>query len=229
MPADTKTIFIDGQIILMQSRVDGCRTWREFALNVFGRRLQSAHAAFDHVILAFDNYKATPVFKSIEQAKRVKTSAGFAFTAGQKLQDTPPPPAVWPSALQNRTFKSHLICVVVGLLLDHYKPPRRGTSLTVDFVNSVHVSYPLNADDTHETLDDNTELGESDIKFMRYADKCDRLVVDSIDSDVVLIALLYAESGGRADVFVRRIATRAIDEVCAYTPKTSGFEFIVCI
>ena len=139
MPADTKTIFIDGQIILMQSRVDGCRTWREFALNVFGRRLQSAHAAFDHVILAFDNYKATPVFKSIEQAKRVKTSAGFAFTAGQKLQDTPPPPAVWPSALQNRTFKSHLICVVVGLLLDHYKPPRRGTSLTVDFVNSVHV------------------------------------------------------------------------------------------
>ena len=219
VPADTKTIFIDGQIILMQSRVDGCRTWREFALNVFGRRLQSAHAAFDHVILAFDNYKATPVFKSIEQAKRVKTSAGFAFTAGQKLQDTPPPPAVWPSALQNRTFKSHLICVVVGLLLDHYKPPRRGTSLTVDFVNSVHVSYPLNADDRHETLDENTELGESDIKFMRYADKCDRLVVDSIDSDVVLIALLYAESGGRADVFVRRIATRAIDEVCVCTPK----------
>ena len=39
VPADTKTIFIDGQIILMQSRVDGCRTWREFALNVFGRRL----------------------------------------------------------------------------------------------------------------------------------------------------------------------------------------------
>ena len=228
VPADTKTIFIDGQIILMQSRVDGCRTWREFALNVFGRRLQSAHAAFDHVILAFDNYKATPVFKSIEQAKRVKTSAGFAFTAGQKLQDTPPPPAVWPSALQNRTFKSHLICVVVGLLLDHYKPPRRGTSLTVDFVNSVHVSYPLNADDTHETLDDNTELGESDIKFMRYADKCDRLVVDSIDSDVVLIALLYAESGGRADVFVRRIATRAIDEVCSCTPKKSGFEVIIC-
>ena len=211
VPADTKTIFIDGQIILMQSRVDGCRSWRDFALKAFGRRLESAHALFDHVILAFDNYKATPIFKSIEQAKRTKASSGFVFTAGQKLQDTPPPPEVWPSALQNRAFKSHVICVVVGILLDHYAPPRRGTSLTVDFVNSVHVAYPVDADDQHEVLGDNTELGESDVKFMRYADQCDRLVVDSIDSDVVLIALLYVESGGRADVFVRRMATRAID------------------
>ena len=54
VPADTKTIFIDGQIILMQSRVDGCRTWREFALNVFGRRLRlPIHTHMHNVCVVF--------------------------------------------------------------------------------------------------------------------------------------------------------------------------------
>ena len=70
VPRDTKDIFIDGQILLMQSRIDNMTTWRELALGVFGRRVSSAHRMFDNVILAFDNYRCTPVFKSIEQAKR---------------------------------------------------------------------------------------------------------------------------------------------------------------
>ena len=213
VPRETKTIFIDAQIILMQSRVDNVSNWRDFALQVFGRRIQNAHRAFDHVIIAFDNYRSTPIFKSIEQSKRVKKATPFPFSDGQRLPEKIPDPTIWPNALQNRKFKTNLICVVAGLLLDHYKPPRQGTSLTVDFINTIRVDYALDGTITHSNLDKNEELGESDIKFMRYADEVDHFVVDSIDSDVVLIAMLYAESGGRSDVFVRRIATRAIDEV----------------
>ena len=79
VPRDTKDIFIDGQILLMQSRIDNMTTWRELALGVFGRRVSSAHRMFDNVILAFDNYRCTPVFKSIEQAKRVKQANPFPF------------------------------------------------------------------------------------------------------------------------------------------------------
>ena len=79
VPRDTKDIFIDGQILLMQSRIDNMTTWRELALGVFGRRVSSAHRMFDNVILAFDNYRCTPVFKSIEQAKRVKQANLFPF------------------------------------------------------------------------------------------------------------------------------------------------------
>ena len=79
-PRDTKDIFIDGQILLMQSRIDsGWTTWRDLALGVFGRRVCSAHRIFDHVVLAFDNYRCTPVFKSIEQAKRIKHASTFPF------------------------------------------------------------------------------------------------------------------------------------------------------
>ena len=213
VPRDTTTIFIDGQILLMQSKVDGHKTWRDFALNFFGHRLSRAHGSFDHIVLAFDNYRVIPVFKSIEQAKRVKRGAPFPFRDGDALGDGPPDASIWASALQNRTYKTHVICVLVELLLDAYRPPRRGTSLTVDFVNSVRVAYHVDGSRTHGPLEQHSELGESDIKFMRYADACPRLVVDSIDSDVVLIAMLYAKRGDGPDVFVRRLATHAHGEV----------------
>ena len=213
LPRDTRNIFIDGQILLMQSRVDGGQSWRDFALAVFGQRLARAHGSFDHVVLAFDNYRAIPVFKSIEQAKRVKRAAPFPFNDGDSLGRGPPDPAVWASALQNRTYKTHVICALVGILLDTYSPPRRGTSLTLDFINSVRVQYKTDGTREHAEIAHHAELGESDVKFMRYADACPRLVVDSIDSDVVLIAMLYAAAGEGSDVFVRRRATFAHGEV----------------
>ena len=121
IPRDTSTIFIDGQILLMQSKVEGQKTWRDFALNFFGHRLSRAHGSFDHIVLAFDNYRVIPVFKSIEQAKRVKRGAPFPFHDGDALGDGPPDPVVWGSALQNRTYKTHVICVLVELLLDAYR------------------------------------------------------------------------------------------------------------
>ena len=36
IPRDTSTIFIDGQILLMQSKSRGQKTWRDFALNFSG-------------------------------------------------------------------------------------------------------------------------------------------------------------------------------------------------
>jgi len=166
----------------MQSKVDGQKTWRDFALNFFGHRLSRAHGSFDHIVLAFDNYRVIPVFKSIEQAKRIKRGAPFPFHDGDALGDGPPDPAIWGSALQNRTYKTHVICVLVELLLDAYRPPRRGTSLTVDFVNSVRVAYHVDGSRTHGPLEQHSELGESDIKFMRYADACPRLEFVTADA-----------------------------------------------
>ena len=49
-------------------------------------------------------------------------------------------------------------------------------------------------------------LGESDIKFMRYSDLLGNLVVDSIDSDVLLISLLHVQQqrDNKHNVYVRR-------------------------
>ena len=58
---------------------------------------------------------------------------------------------------------------------------------------------------------------------MRYADACPRLVVDSIDSDVVLIAMLYAKHGGGPDLFVWRLATHAHGEVVVKNSARSRF------
>lgn len=115
--------------------------------------------------------------------------------------------------MQNRMFKTHVICMVVGILLDHYQPPRRGTSLTVDFVNTVRVDFRADGSSSHRALDEYAELGESDVKFMRYVAAAPKIVVDSIDSDVVLIAMLYSDQDQRADIYVRRRATLAHGEI----------------
>lgn len=132
---------------------------------------------------------------------------------GESLGDKLPDASVWASAMQNRAFKTHVICMIVGILLDHYQPPRRGTTLTLDFINTVRVEYRADGSSPHTVLDAHAELGESDIKFMRYVQESPKIVVDSIDSDVVLIAMLYTDRDARADIYVRRRATLPLGEV----------------
>lgn len=47
---------------------------------------------------------------------------------------------------------------------------------------------------TQEAVDGLTPLGEADVKFVRYADLFQKLLVDSIDGDTVPIALLHHET-----------------------------------
>lgn len=48
-------------------------------------------------------------------------------------------------------------------------------------------------------------MGESDVKFMRYISLLGDIVVDSIDSDVLLISLLFVQSNDfKNNVYVRR-------------------------
>lgn len=57
-------------------------------------------------------------------------------------------------------------------------------------------TYTWDAEAQHvkrEELDGLPPLGEADVKFTRYADLYQRLMVDSIDGDSVPIALMHHE------------------------------------
>lgn len=52
------TVFMDGQIMLMQSQVSGAgMTWDEFVRRNFSARLDVRARAHSRVIIAFDNYE----------------------------------------------------------------------------------------------------------------------------------------------------------------------------
>jgi len=106
-----KTIFIDGQIILMKSHVkDTDTSWREFVRRNFSQVISRYHTTADTVIMSFDNYDSVPIFKSIEQNCRINaTQPVYQFKAGDQLPNGPPPQDVWTWALQNRVFKSNII------------------------------------------------------------------------------------------------------------------------
>lgn len=46
---------------------------------------------------------------------------------------------------------------------------------------------------SHADVDGLAPLGEADVKFVRYADLFQRLMVDSIDGDSIPIALVHHE------------------------------------
>ena len=57
-----------------------------------------------------------------------------------------------------------------------------------------------------EVLSDMLPKGEADVKFVRWADKFRRIVIDSIDGDTVPIALIHHERLLHADVIPPRVA-----------------------
>jgi len=66
------TVFVDEQILLMKSTIPEGRTlWKEFVDRNFVRKLVDLHRRFETVIIAFDYYEQVPLYKSIEQTRRV--------------------------------------------------------------------------------------------------------------------------------------------------------------
>jgi len=205
-----KTIFIDGQILLMKSHVkDTDTTWREFVRRNFLQIIARHHASADTVIMSFDNYDNVPIFKSIEQNRRISSSQQvYQFKHGDQLPNGPPTQEVWVRALQNRIFKSNIISIIATILTSEYNPPRKATTLIVDFVNCVRIDYKTTGQQRAVMAEMNA-MGESDVKFMRYIEMFRELCIDSIDSDVVLIALLYKTRHPAAGkVYVRRYRTK---------------------
>ena len=171
--------------------------------------LQKQHP---RVVLAFDNYGEVPTFKSIEQLKRVSNKGVFEYRVGDDLGSGPPPPQVWTLALLNRSWKTAVISRICGIILNKFAPQNGRSELIVDYVNTIRVCLE-NGQRKHETLEAHAHLGESDIKFMRYVSLFGDILVESVDSDVLLIAMLQLQrTEFKHRVYVRRYATRGIDE-----------------
>lgn len=69
-----------------------------------------------------------------------------------------------------------------------------GKTLVIDYHQPLR--YVVGGDGAllpHTSLGHMRVLGEADVKFTRYADEYDHLLVDSIDGDSVPIALLHHE------------------------------------
>lgn len=205
-----KSIFIDGQILLMKSHIkDTDTTWREFVRRNFSQVISRHHTSADTVIMSFDNYDNVPIFKSIEQNRRISASHSvYQFKNGDQLPNCPPSQEVWVRALQNRVFKSNIISIIATILTSEYVPPRKATTLIIDFVNCVRIDYKTTGQQ-RVVMPEMNAMGESDVKFMRYIEMFHDLCIDSIDSDVVLIALLYKTRHPAAGkVYVRRYKTK---------------------
>lgn len=65
-PSDVKTIFVDGQVMLMKSTMPPhVTTWEQFVSFNFSSKIQRMHRSYEIVILSFDNYQ---VFSSVYRA-----------------------------------------------------------------------------------------------------------------------------------------------------------------
>ena len=191
------------------------QTWLEFVEYAFMQRISRLLRQHRRVVVAFDNYGEVPVFKSIEQLKRVSNKGVFAFRVGDELGSKPPPPQVWALALLNRDWKTAVISLICRTLLNKFAPQREHSELIVDYVDTVRVCVE-DGKRKYETLEAQAHLGESDIKFMRYGSLYGDILVESVDSDVLLIAMLQLQrTEFKHRVYVRRYATRSIEEPAA--------------
>jgi len=229
-----KTIFIDAQIQLMKSFVkEDEASWRQFIRRTFFAPVAEFHRRYDTVIVCFDNYQNVPVFKSIEQSKRTAASSAaqsrdFQFKAGDELPSKPYEQKIWVQALQNRSFKSNIISLITSMMAAEYTPPRVATTLVIDFVNSTRIDY-LTHSKTRTVLEHLKPMGESDVKFMRYVPLFGDMCVDSIDSDVLLIAALFVSRNSyKGNIYVRQYKTRLPAPPSAASANTTAAETAVC-
>ena len=174
------------------------------------------------VVLAFDSYGEVPDFKSIAQENRVSKKGVFPYRVGDELGSGPPPPHVWALALMNRDWKTAVISRMCSILVNKFSPQEPQSELIVDYVDTIRVCME-NGKRKHEKLESHAHLGESDIKFMRYGSLFGDILVESVDSDVLLIAMLQLQrTHFKHRVYVRRYATRSLEEAAAVGGKRAA-------
>ena len=193
-PFQASAVFVDGQIKLMQGPQSEPQTWDDFIYRQFTRHLNKFYEACDVVILAFDNYEHVPRAKCMTQAKRRRNVPVLPFSAASELPCMVPDGERWTQCIANRTFKTRVIDLVLlrlpALLLSG-KPRRR---LIVDYHTPTEYRFQPEAGLVHaEPLSELPPLGEADVKFVRFADRFGKLLVDSIDGDSIPIALMHHE------------------------------------
>lgn len=229
-PRSATTFFIDGQIRLMRSYMSDDYSWETFIDNNFFKYVEKAHDKYENVIISFDNYNAVPAYKSIEQTRRTaqnKSGNKFGFDMEDTLPKRPPMKSVWNLALENRIFKTKLITSICKAFVNNYKcrNKARNCILYIDFVSVIKMEFDCATGVfRRETLENMQEMGESDVKFMRYIPLLGDIVVDSIDSDVLLISMLYLQKKNfQHNIFVRRYkVTIEDDTIKTQKRKLSG-------
>lgn len=125
---------------------------------------------------------------------------------------------MWQSALQNRVYKTHVISAVCNMLARTYRPAGHACEFVIDFVDTIRLRLHEGAV-VRERMPEMEPMGESDVKFQRYARLYKSILVESIDSDVLLIACLYVQRCPEHSVYVRRFATRVADDADAPAKK----------
>ena len=138
------------------------------------------------VILAFDDYTHVPGAKGMTQAKRAKKNTEpFSFHEREQLPEMIP--WNWDTVIMNRGFKKRVIQLVIR---------RLPTLLDLGFDEQLIIDYMgppqlYNGNgDKMRLMDGFEEIGEADLKFFRYADLFENLLVMATDSDYLPIALL---------------------------------------
>jgi hypothetical protein len=192
-PFSPDAVFVDGQIKLMQGPQAEPQTWDDFIYRQFARHLSKFYeSGCDAVVLAFDNYEHVPRAKCMTQAKRRRNIPVLPFSAASELPCMVPEGERWAQCIANRTFKTRVIDLVLlrlPALLLHGKPRRR---LIVDYQAPVEYRF-VDGVVRAEAIEGLDPLGEADVKFVRFADRFGKLLVDSIDGDSIPIALLHHE------------------------------------
>ena len=126
--------------------------------------------------------------------KRRKNIPVLPFSQHSELPCMVPEGERWSQCIANRAFKTRVIDLVLlrlpGLLL-RGRPDRR---LIVDYQQPVEYRFDAGEGAVRrETLEELPALGEADLKFARFADRFESLLVDSIDGDSIPIALMHHE------------------------------------
>tara|TARA_X000000368_G_scaffold263031_1_gene208223 strand:+ start:211 stop:894 length:684 start_codon:yes stop_codon:yes gene_type:complete len=154
--------------------------------------------------------------------------------------------------MQNRNYKTVVISIICKILAATYKPPTRPRVLVVDFVNVIKIDYGhydtkrevmptfkpmgnyprlprfrcmhgLRRPESHAQNLWKKHTGESDVKFMRYSTVFGAMLVESIDSDVILIAMLFMQRHNfEIDIYIKRMASKSIDDDGAAADKATG-------
>jgi hypothetical protein len=129
--------------------------------------------------------------------KRRKNIPALPFSEHSELPCMVPEGERWTQCIANRAFKTRVIDLVLLRLPHVLLKAGAGNArkrLIVDYHQPREYWFDQEGGRVEWTVIDELEpMGEADVKFTRYADRYDKLMVDSIDGDSIPIALMHLE------------------------------------
>lgn len=214
--------FIDGQIQLMKS--DALRTWDQFFKVQYAipiERLLKQGPDTMIVVLSFDDYTHVPASKAMTQTKRRSQTVPLQFEETDVLPAVCPPD--WSGAMANRVFKTKVIFKILEVLptLLNIRGRQR---VIVDFMNEPVEFSTFGSMGSMivggakgcfmRKMPNFPGIGESDCKFPRWIDYICRqhphqavdVIVESTDSDYIMIGMLHYEKQVKALSAQRRLS-----------------------